>query len=50
MHKILTRWQEAGLLTLQQIQSGDRKTPAKGATGHLGQEELDAIARVLQEA
>lgn len=50
MNKILSRWQEAGLLTAQQVIAGDHKPTAKGASGHLGQEELDAIAKVLQEA
>ena len=49
MHKILTRWQEAGLLTLEQIQSGDRKSVPKGASGELGQAELSAFQKVLQE-
>lgn len=50
MNRILTRWHEAGLHTMEAIKQGDRKdlTP-KGATGHLGQTELDAIARILQE-
>jgi len=49
MNKILTRWQEAGLLTARQIRDGDRKPVPKGASGQLGQAELEAIARVLQE-
>ena len=49
MHKILTRWQEAGLLTLEQILSGDRKDVPKGASGALGQAELSAFQKVLQE-
>ena len=48
MNKILSRWQEAGLLTLEQIQTRDKK-PVKGATGQLGQAELEAIQIVLQE-
>ena len=48
MNKILSRWQEAGLLTLEQIQTRDKK-PVKGATGQLGQAELEAIQKVLQE-
>ncbi len=47
MHKILTRWHEAGLHTLEQIQTGDRKP--KGASGEPGQAELDAIAKLLRE-
>ena len=49
MNKILMRWQEAGLITLEQIQSGDRK-PNKNPSGQLGQAELEAIQKVLQEA
>ena len=48
MNKILSRWQEAGLLTLEQIETRDKK-PVKGATGQLGQAELEAIQKVLQE-
>lgn len=48
MNKILSRWQEAGLLTLEQIQTRDKK-PVKGASGQLGQAELEAIQKVLQE-
>ena len=48
MNKILSRWQEAGLLTLEQIQTRDKK-PVKGAAGQLGQAELEAIQKVLQE-
>ena len=49
MHKILTRWQEAGLLTVEQIQSSDRKAVPKGASGEPGQAELSAFQKVLQE-
>lgn len=49
MNRILTRWQEAGLHTLEQIQSGDRKPVPKGASGELGQAELSAFQKVLQE-
>ena len=50
MNKILTSWQQAGLLTGQQIQSGDWKTAVpKGASGQLGAAELEAIQRVLRE-
>lgn len=50
MNKILTRWQENGMLTAAQIRSGDRKPNVpKGASGKLGAEELAAIQRVLQE-
>ena len=50
MNKILTRWYEAGLLTLQQVKAGDKKPSApKGASGQMGQAELDAIAKLLKE-
>ena len=48
MNKILTRWQEAGLLTGEQIRTGDRNPLPKGASGKLGQAELEAIQKVLQ--
>lgn len=48
MNKILTRWHEAGLHTMQTIKQGDRKPPM-GATGVLGQAELEAIRQVMQE-
>jgi DNA replication protein DnaD len=50
MNKILTRWGEAGLLTLKQVKEGDKKpTAPKGASGKPGQAELDAIAKLLKE-
>ena len=50
MNRILTRWYEAGLLTAQQIESGDKKPSVpKGASGQLGQAELENIQRLLQE-
>lgn len=49
MNKILTRWQEAGLYTLEQIKSGDRKPVPKGASSEPGQAELDAIQKLLRE-
>jgi len=49
MNKILTRWQEAGLLTGSQVRAGDKKPLPKGASGQLGDAELEAIRRVLQE-
>ena len=50
MNKILQRWQEQGLRTAEAIQNGDRKTAVpKGASGQLGQAELEAIQRVLRE-
>ena len=49
MNKILQRWHQAGYHTAQQVKQGDKRTPPKGASGQLGQAELDAIARVLKE-
>ena len=50
MNKILQRWHEAGLHTAAEVKQGDRK-PAipKGASGQLGQAELEAIAKIMQE-
>ncbi len=50
MNKILLRWHESGLHTAQDIRAGDRKPQViKGASGQLGQAELEAIAKVMQE-
>lgn len=49
MNRILTRWHEAGLHTMDAIKQGDRKDIPKGASGKLGQAELEALARILQE-
>ena len=50
MNRILTRWHEAGLHTLDAIkQRGSKEQLPKGASGQLGQAELEAIARILQE-
>ena len=49
MNSILKRWHEAGLHTAEQIRSGDRKSVPKGASGELGEAELEAIKKVLQE-
>ncbi len=49
MNKILQRWHEAGHHSAQQVKQGEKRTPTKGASGQLGQAELDAIARVLKE-
>ena len=47
MNKILQRWHEKGLHTVEAIQSGDQKP--KGASGQLGEAELEAIQRLMQE-
>ncbi len=49
MNKILTRWHEAGLLTADKIRSGDKKPVPKGASGQMGQAELEAIQKALRE-
>lgn len=49
MDKIMQRWHQQGLHTADAVASGDRKAPPKGATGRLGEAELDAIRKVLQE-
>lgn len=49
MNKILTRWQTAGFKTGEQVRAGDRKPVPQGASGQLGQAELEAIQRVLRE-
>jgi DnaD/phage-associated family protein len=49
MNKILLRWKDAGLKTGAQIRSGDRKPVPQGASGELGEAELEAIRKVLQE-
>lgn len=50
MNKILSSWHAAGYKTAADIQSQDRKpTVPKGASGELGQAELEAIQRVLRE-
>lgn len=50
MNKILTRWHESGWHTVNDIKARDRKQSIpKGASGELGQAEMEAIQRVLQE-
>jgi len=50
MNKILLRWHEAGLHTAEDVKRGDRKPSVpKGASGELGQAEIEAIERVLRE-
>ena len=49
INKILLRWHEQGLHTLQEIQSGDTKpTVPKGASGELGDAELEAIQKLMR--
>lgn len=50
MNKILQSWQKQGLRTAAEVRSGDRKEEViRGASGELGQAELDAIAKMLRE-
>ena len=49
MNKILTRWHEKGLHTLEQVKNGDKKPLPKGASGELGQAELAAFQKFMQE-
>ena len=50
MNKIIQRWHQQGLRTAEQVRSGDQKGGApKGASGQLGEAELEAIQRVLRE-
>jgi DnaD/phage-associated family protein len=50
MNKILQRWHEAGLHTAEEVRRGDKKPSVpKGASGQLGQAELEAIERLMRE-
>jgi DNA replication protein DnaD len=49
MHKILTRWQAAGLLRAEDVRNKDVKPVPKGASGELAAEDYEAIQRLLQE-
>ena len=49
MNKILQRWSQEGLTTREALRRGDSKHPPKGASGQLGEAELEAIQRVLRE-
>jgi len=49
IHKILTRWQEQGLHTAKQVQSERKPNIPKGASGELGEEELEAIRKMMKE-
>ena len=49
MNKILQRWAKEGLTTAEAVRrAGDRQLP-RGASGQLGQAELEAIQQVLRE-
>ena len=50
MNKILQRWHENGLHTAEEVRRGDKKPSVpKGASGQLGQAELEAIERLMRE-
>lgn len=50
MNKILQRWQEQGLRTAEAVRGGDQKSSVpKGASGQLGQAEMEFIQRALKE-
>lgn len=49
MNKILARWNDAGWKKGEEIRTGDRKPVPQGASGTLGEAELEAIQRVLRE-
>ena len=50
MNKILQRWHEAGLHTVEAIKKrGDHKNAVPMGAGELGQAELDAIRKLMQE-
>ena len=49
MNKILQRWAREGLTTAEAVRQGETKSPPKGASGQLGEAELEAIQRVLRE-
>lgn len=50
MNRILTRWHEAGIHTAEQVKNKDKKPSVpKGASGQLGEAELENIRRLMQE-
>lgn len=49
LNKILQRWNEAGMKTVEQILSGDRKPANQNGPRQLDADELAAIARIMQE-
>jgi len=49
MNKILVRWHEAGFHTAEEVKKSDKKQTVYGASGKLGQAELDAMQKLLQE-
>ena len=49
MNKILQRWHEQNLHSAEAVQSGDRKQVPKGASGQLGEAEMEAIQQLLRK-
>lgn len=49
MHKILTRWHEAGVRTGADVRAGDRKSGVAAGERQLDADEQAAIQRMLQE-
>jgi len=49
MNKILQRWHEQGLHSAESIQSGDHRPVPKGASGQLGEAEMEAIQQLLRK-
>lgn len=49
MNKILSRWQEMGLMRAEDVRTKDVKTAPKGAKGELAGADYAAIQRILQE-
>jgi DnaD/phage-associated family protein len=49
MNKILTRWRDAGFRTGADVRNGDRKAPARDASGEFSAVELEAVRRIAQE-
>ena len=49
MNKILTRWNEAGLKTAQQVKGGDTKQAPSSGKRQLDSDEIAAIRRMMQE-
>ena len=49
MNSILQRWHEKGLHDVDAIQSGDQKPAPKGASGQMGEAELEAIQKLMRE-
>jgi DnaD/phage-associated family protein len=49
MNKILIRWRDAGFRTGADVRNGDRKAPARDASGEFSAVELEAVRRIAQE-